>query len=163
MPLRCVARGVRSALASKAIHAYFNRTFSWMCTVVLPYYIQLPLICNTRILMLTCVIINNSCTVWMEQNLFSWNSTVLNHNVFEPKWQEQTLQNRQWCISHTWHSYVWSGSHFLSLEAVSDHTLSVHPHGTTQLPPEKFPWNFIFEYFSNICQGSSSLIKILQK
>jgi len=63
MPLGCVTRGVRSVLASKTICAYFNKIFSWMCTVVLPYCIQLPLICNTRILMLTYVIINNSYTV----------------------------------------------------------------------------------------------------
>jgi len=101
MPLRYVVR-CQSVLASKTICAYYNKTFRWMCIVVLPYCIQLPLICNTCILMLTCVITNNSCRVWTEQNLFSWNSTVLNHNVFEPKWQGQTLQNKQWCISHTW-------------------------------------------------------------
>jgi hypothetical protein len=41
--------------------------------------------------------------------------------------------------------------------------LSVRPHGTTRLPLYGFPWNFVFEYFSKICRGNSSLIKIWQK
>jgi hypothetical protein len=34
------------------------------------------------------------------------------------------------------------------------------PHGTNQLPLNRFSWNFVFGYFSKICQESSHFIKI---
>jgi hypothetical protein len=37
---------------------------------------------------------------------------------------------------------------------------SIHPHGTTQLPLDKFSWNLIFGYFSKICGECSSFISI---
>ena len=40
---------------------------------------------------------------------------------------------------------------------------SVHPHGTTRLPPDGFLWNLIFQDFSKICRVSSSFIKIGQQ
>jgi len=40
--------------------------------------------------------------------------------------------------------------------------LSVRPHGTTQLPLDVFSRNLVFEYFSKICRGNSSFIKIWQ-
>jgi hypothetical protein len=36
---------------------------------------------------------------------------------------------------------------------------SVHPRGTTRLPMSGFSPNFIFQYFSKICQENSSLLK----
>jgi len=30
--------------------------------------------------------------------------------------------------------------------------LSAHPHGTTQLPLDKFSWNLMLAYFSQICR-----------
>ena len=40
---------------------------------------------------------------------------------------------------------------------------SVRPHGTTRLPPEEFPWNLIFEYFSKICRENSIFITTWQE
>jgi hypothetical protein len=40
--------------------------------------------------------------------------------------------------------------------------LSVHTHGTTRLPLDRFWWNLIFELFLQICQQNSSFIKIQQ-
>jgi hypothetical protein len=37
---------------------------------------------------------------------------------------------------------------------------SVRSHGTTRLPLDGFSWNLIFDYFSRIFWGNSSLIKI---
>ena len=37
----------------------------------------------------------------------------------------------------------------------------VRPHWTARLPLDGFSWNFIFEYFSKICRGISSFIKML--
>ena len=37
---------------------------------------------------------------------------------------------------------------------------SVHPHGTTWLPLNRFSSNFLLEYFSKICPENSSFIKI---
>jgi hypothetical protein len=31
--------------------------------------------------------------------------------------------------------------------------MAVCPHGKTGFPLDRFSWNFIFEYFSKICQG----------
>ena len=39
---------------------------------------------------------------------------------------------------------------------------SLCPHGTTRLSLDGFPWNLIFQYFSNICREDSSFIKIWQ-
>ena len=41
--------------------------------------------------------------------------------------------------------------------------MSVLPSGTTRHPLERFPWKFIFEYFSKICREISSSIKIRQE
>jgi hypothetical protein len=41
--------------------------------------------------------------------------------------------------------------------------LSVCPHGTTQLPLDRFSWNLIFEYFFKKYQGNSSFFKTGQE
>jgi hypothetical protein len=40
--------------------------------------------------------------------------------------------------------------------------MSVRLHGTTRLPLNRFLWNLIFEYFSQICRENSTFIKIWQ-
>ena len=40
--------------------------------------------------------------------------------------------------------------------------MSVRPQGTTRLLPDGFSLNLIFKYFSKICPGNSSFIKIWQ-
>jgi len=40
--------------------------------------------------------------------------------------------------------------------------LSVHPHETTRLPMDRFSWNLVFHYFSNICLENSSFFTIGQ-
>jgi hypothetical protein len=39
---------------------------------------------------------------------------------------------------------------------------SLHPHGITRLPLDGFSLNLIFQYFSKICRGNQSYIKIWQ-
>jgi hypothetical protein len=39
---------------------------------------------------------------------------------------------------------------------------SVRPHGTNRLPLDGFSWNLIYEDFSKLCRGNSSVIKIGQ-
>jgi hypothetical protein len=39
-------------------------------------------------------------------------------------------------------------------------SISVPLRGTTRLPVDGFSWNFMFEYFSKICRGDASFIKI---
>jgi hypothetical protein len=41
--------------------------------------------------------------------------------------------------------------------------LSVRPHGTSRLPLDGFSWNLIFGYFSRVCRGIFSFIKIWQE
>jgi hypothetical protein len=41
--------------------------------------------------------------------------------------------------------------------------MSVCPHGITRPPLDGFSWNLIFEYFSKICVGNPSFIKIWQE
>ena len=40
---------------------------------------------------------------------------------------------------------------------------SVCPHWTSPFQPDRFSWYLIFDYFSKICRGNSSLIKIWQE
>ena len=39
----------------------------------------------------------------------------------------------------------------------------IHPRGITQLPPDGFSWNLIFENFLKICCENSSFVKIWQE
>ena len=48
-------------------------------------------------------------------------------------------------------------------EASISFVVSVRPHGTTRLPLDGFSWYLLFEYFSEICRGNSSSIKISQE
>jgi hypothetical protein len=47
---------------------------------------------------------------------------------------------------------VYRHVHNCEKQLVASSCLFVCPHGTTQLLLDKFSWNFIFEYFSKICQ-----------
>jgi hypothetical protein len=39
-------------------------------------------------------------------------------------------------------------------------SVCVHPRGTAQLPPDRFLWNLMFDYFLKMCQVKSSSIKV---
>jgi len=36
-------------------------------------------------------------------------------------------------------------------------------HAISRLPPDRFSWHLVFEYFTNICQENSNFIKIWQE
>jgi hypothetical protein len=151
MPLRCVARGVRSVLASKTTCAYYNKIFSWMCTVALPYCIQLTLIFNTCILMLTCHHHQKQVHSMNETELIQLKLKCIKSKFFKPKWQEQTLQNRQRCISHTWHSLsvIWIT---LLIPGSSIRAHSVCPSTSKNAAPtRKIPMKFyIWVFFKHV-------------
>jgi len=48
-------------------------------------------------------------------------------------------------------------------KATNSFVMSIRPHGTIQLPPNRFSWNSILEHFSKLCQENSSFIKIEQE